>query len=146
MMKKRNGIIVVMKVLNILFIILFLFSAVVQYNDPDPYIWMPIYLYGALLCFLALKKRYNIILYITGLLVYISYAGYLFFEKNGVLSWINEHNSENIVQSMNATKPWIEETREFFGLLILIIALTTNIIWLSRTRSIIDHKISVLHK
>ncbi len=126
-----------MKVLNILFIILFLFSAVLQYNDPDSYIWMPIYLYGALLCFLALKKRYNIILYITGLLVYSSYAMYLFFEKNGVLSWINEHDSENIVQSMKATKPWIEETREFLGLMILIVALITNMIWLSHKKGLL---------
>lgn len=38
------------------------------------------------------------------------------------------HNSENIVQTMKATKPWIEETREFFGLLILITVLTVNMI------------------
>ncbi len=125
-----------MKVLNIFFIILFLFSAAVQYNDPDPYIWMPIYLYGALLCFLALKKRYNIFLYTIGLLVYTGYAVYLFYEKNGVLSWLNKHNAENILQSMKATKPWIEETREFLGLMILIIALITNMIWLSHKKGI----------
>jgi hypothetical protein len=31
---------------------------------------------------------------------------------------------------MKATKPWIEETREFFGLLLLILALVMNMIWL----------------
>lgn len=103
-----------MKVLNILFIVLFVLSAALQYNDPDPYIWMPIYLYGALLCFLAVKRRYNPVLYITGLLIYAGYAIYLFFEQNGVWSWAIEHDAENIVQSMKATKPWIEETREFF--------------------------------
>ncbi len=139
-----------MKVLNIFFIILFLFSAAVQYNDPDPYIWMPIYLYGALLCFLALKKRYNIFLYKIGLLVYTGYAVYLFYEKNGVLSWINNHNAESILQSMKATTPWIEETREFLGLLILIVALIINLIWLFRskgvTASISNSKSSILQK
>jgi len=30
---------------------------------------------------------------------------------------------------MKATKPWIEETREFGGLLILITALIINMVW-----------------
>lgn len=42
------------------------------------------------------------------------------------MSWYSEHNAENIVQSMKATKPWIEETREFGGLLLLITALGIN--------------------
>ena len=121
-----------MKILNVVFIILFLFSAALQYNDPDPYIWMPIYLYGAYLCYQALSKKYKPLLYYIGLSVYAGYAVYLFFDKNGVWSWAQEHGSENIVQTMKATKPWIEETREFGGLLLLIIALTANMIWLGR--------------
>jgi len=123
-----------MKVLNIIFVILFIFSAALQYNDPDPLVWISIYLYGALLCYLALKRKYNYSLFIIGLLAYTGYAVYLLFEKNGVLSWANDHNAENIVQSMKATKPWIEETREFFGLLILILALIINIIWFSKNK------------
>ncbi|HWJ27084.1 MAG TPA: hypothetical protein VNS32_11110 [Flavisolibacter sp.] len=33
---------------------------------------------------------------------------------------------------MKATKPWIEETREFLGLLLLVIALLVNSIWLRK--------------
>jgi flagellar biogenesis protein FliO len=40
---------------------------------------------------------------------------------------------------MKATKPWIEETREFFGLLILIVALIANMIWLSKTKRAATH-------
>src|SRR3989337_2381477 len=115
-----------MKVFNIIFIIVFIFSAALQYNDPDPYIWIPIYLYGAYLCYRAIARKYNPVLYVIGLVVYLGYAAYLFFDKQGVLSWAKEHQAENIVQSMQATKPWIEETREFGGLLILIIALVIN--------------------
>jgi len=121
-----------MKAFNVLFIIVFVLSAILQYNDLDPYIWMPIYLYGAYLCFLAVKKKYNPALYIAGLLIYTGYAVYLFFDKQGVLSWANEHDAENIVQSMQATKPWIEETREFGGLLMLIAVLLINMFWLKR--------------
>ena len=122
-----------MKYLNILFVILFVVSAALQYNDPDPYLWIPIYLYGALLCFLAIKRKYNQWMYLTGLAFYACYAVYLFFDKTGVLNWAQEHNAENIAQSMKATKPWIEETREFFGLMLLILALTGNMVWLTKS-------------
>ena len=105
-----------------------------QYNDPDPYIWMPIYLFTALLCFLALKRKFNPVLYVIGILVYSVYAAYLFFQEDGVLSWIQQHHSESIVESMKATKPWIEDTREFFGLLILIVVLVINMVWLSGSK------------
>jgi hypothetical protein len=122
-----------MKIFNIVFILVFILSAALQYNDPDPYVWMPLYLYGAFLCYQALRKKYHPVLYIIGFAVYVGYAVYLFFDKNGVVSWIKEHDAENIVQSMKATKPWIEETREFAGLLILIAVLICNTIWLRKT-------------
>ena len=121
-----------MKIFNIIFIILFIVSAALQYNDPDPYVWIPIYLYAALLCYWATRKRYNSALYAVGLVVYTGYAIYLFFNKTGVLNWVKEHQAENIVQTMKATKPWIEETREFFGLLIVIVVLIINVVWLRR--------------
>ena len=121
-----------MKILNIIFIIVFILSAALQYNDPDPYIWVPIYLYGAYLCYQAFNKKYNPVLYIIGLVIYLGYAIYLFFDKQGVLSWAGEHNAESITQTMKATKPWIEETREFGGLLILIVALVINMVWLKK--------------
>lgn len=124
-----------MKVFNVIFLIVFVLSAALQYNDPDPYIWVPIYLYGAYLCYRAIYKKYNPLLYIIGLVVYIGYALYLFFDAQGVLSWAKEHNAENIVQSMKATKPWIEETREFGGLLILVVVLVINMIWLTKTKN-----------
>lgn len=117
-----------MKVLNIIFILVFISSAALQYNDPDPYIWIPVYLFAAWLCYQSIKGIYRPGLYYTGLAVYILYALYLFFDKNGVLSWQQEHNAENIVQTMKAAKPWIEETREFGGLLICIAALLINMI------------------
>ena len=121
-----------MKIFNIVFVVLFIIAAALQHNDPDPYIWMPIYLYGAFLCYRAIKQKYNPLLYISGLLIYSSYALYLFIDKTGVLSWATKHNAENIAETMKASKPWIEETREFFGLVILIIVLLINISWLKR--------------
>jgi hypothetical protein len=136
-----------MKALNIFFIVLFIFSAALQYNDPDPYVWMPIYLFGALLCYWAMKKKFIPVLYIIGFIAYGGYAIGLIFHKTGVLDWIKEHHAENIVQTMKATKPWIEETREFLGLILLLVALTLNWFWLRkrvRKENRIVHR-SVIH-
>ena len=65
-------------------------------------------------------------------LIYAGYAVYLFFAEDGVLDWINHHNAENIAETMKATKPWIEETREFFGLVILIVVLAIDYIYAKR--------------
>jgi len=115
-----------MKIFNYFFCFVFIVFAALQYNDPDPYVWMPIYLYSAVLCYLAAKKRYYPKAYAIGIIVYLLYALYLFFDKTGVLDWAKEHGGENIAQTMKATKPWIEETREFFGLLILVVVLALN--------------------
>lgn len=123
-----------MKTFNIIFLVLFVISAGLQYNDPDPYIWIPIYLFAAYLCYLAIKKIYKPVLYIIGLSIYSVYALYLLFDSTGVLNWLTEHEAENIAQSMKATKPWIEETREFFGLLIVIIVLLIDLLWLRNNR------------
>ncbi len=123
-----------MKYVNYLFILYCLLAAALQYNDPDPYIWIPIYLYTAWLCLQAIRKQYRPALYITALVIYSVYAIYLLFDKTGVLNWAGEHNAENLVQTMKATKPWIEETREFFGLLLLIIILLTNMYWLRKKK------------
>src|SRR5215212_11751156 len=121
-----------MRIFNYVFIGIFILFAALQYNDPDPYIWIPIYLYAAFLCYRALRKKYNPVLYFIGLVAYVGYAVYLFFDKTGVLDWAEEYHAESITETMKATKPWIEETREFGGLLILIIVLLINFFWLRK--------------
>ena len=115
-----------MKIFNLFMILIFLISAALQYNDPDPLVWISLYLYGAVLSYLAIRKRFDFFRYLAGFLVFSGYALYLFFAGDGVLSWLTEHNAENIVQSMKATKPWVEQTREFGGLLILLATLGLN--------------------
>jgi hypothetical protein len=115
-----------MKIFNLIFCVLFVLFAALQYNDPDPYIWMPIYLYSAALCYQAAQKKFYPKAYLVGIVVYAAYSIYLFFDKTGVLDWVREHNSESMVQTMKAEKPWIEESREFFGLMILIVVIGIN--------------------
>lgn len=122
----------VMKIFNLLFAILFLIFAGLQYNDPDPYVWIPIYLYAAILCWLAARNKFYPTAYLVGITIYAAYALYLFFTSDGVLDWIEKHNAENIAGSMKASTPWIEDTREFFGLFITIAVLAVNWIYAKR--------------
>jgi len=115
-----------MKIFNSIFLLLFVLSAVLQYNDPDPALWILIYLFGAMNCYFAIRKHQYPRLTLAGFILLLVYAVYLFFDKDGVLTWLIEHQAENIAGSMKASSPWIEETREFFGLMILISVLLIN--------------------
>ena len=116
----------ILLILNVIFFISFLGFAYVNLNDKDAYIWVPIYTLPAILCGLAVfDKTYPTInLFVMGF--YVAYAIYLFFAKDGVLDWFTKYNRKSIVESMQATKPYIEQTREFFGLLIVTGALALN--------------------
>ncbi len=123
-----------MKIFNLLFCLAFIAFAALQYNDPDPYLWVPIYLYAAILCWLAFRDRFYPTAYIIGIVLYTIYAIYKIFDKNGVIDWLTKHRAENIAETMKAEKPWVEETREFFGLAILIIVLLINYFYARRRR------------
>jgi len=114
---------VLLRIFNIFFCFVFIVFAALQYNDPDPYVWMPIYLYAAVLCWLAFRKRYFPRAYLLGITIYGVYAVYKFFDENGVWDWATKHHFANIADTMKAEQPWVEETREFFGLVILIVVL-----------------------
>jgi len=121
-----------MRTFNIIFCIVFVLFAALQYNDPDPYVWVPIYMYTAVLCWLAFRNQFYPKAYLLGIAVYAVYAVYKVFDQNGLIDWITKHNAENIAETMKAQKPWIEETREFFGLVILIVVLLINYLYAKR--------------
>jgi len=122
-----------MKAFNIFFCLIFIVFAALQYNDPDPLLWVPIYMYTAVLCWFAVRKRYFLKAYLFGIIVYGGYAIYKVFDPNGLLDWLNLHHAENIAETMKAQKPWIEESREFFGLVILTGVLSVNYFFAKRT-------------
>lgn len=123
-----------MKIFNIVFAVLFVIFAGLQYNDPDPWLWIPIYLYAAVLCWLASKNKFYPKLILGGVAFYALYGIYLFFEKDGVADWITEHDAENIAQQMKASTPWIEDTREFFGICLVTFALLMNYFYAKRKK------------
>lgn len=121
-----------MKIFNIFFCFVFIVFAALQYNDPDPYVWIPIYMYTAVLCWLAFRNKFYPRAYIVGIIVYAVYAVYKVFDQNGLIDWMTKHQAEDIAATMKAEKPWIEESREFFGLVILIAVLLIDYFYAKR--------------
>ncbi len=116
----------VLIVLNVVFCLSFLVFAWFNLNDNDSWLWVPIYLAASVFCGLAGFGMFFPVPYLFLIGFYLIYAAILFFSKDGVKDWIVEYNRPSITESMQATKPYIEQTREFFGLLIISAALALN--------------------
>ncbi|MDR3712285.1 MAG: transmembrane 220 family protein [Puia sp.] len=116
----------ILTILNVIFLVAFLGFAYVNLNDIDAWLWVTIYMVAAVGCGLAIFKKYYPLGYLLAMAFYLVYAAILFFSKDGVKDWIVKYNKPSLVETMQATKPYIEKTREFFGLLIITGALAIN--------------------
>ncbi len=113
-------------ILNIIFCLAFLLFAWFNLNDKDSWMWVPIYVAASICCGLAAFGLNYPQAYLFLIAFYMTYAVALFFSKDGVRDWIVVYKQPSITESMQATKPYIEKTREFFGLLIIASALAIN--------------------
>jgi hypothetical protein len=108
-----------MKVINLTLTVLFILFAVVQYNDPDPYIWVPIYLFVAGICYYASKRQFNQTVILVG---GIPIALYMIAYIPDFVDWI-KMGMPSIVETMKANKSYVELTREFGGLVVCVAVL-----------------------
>lgn len=116
----------ILLLINVIFCLSFTGFAYVNLNDKDSWLWVPIYMAAAICCGLAAAHFFYPYIYLALIAFYLIYAIKIFFAKDGVRDWIIKYNKPSLVESMQATKPYIEQTREFFGLLIITAALLIN--------------------
>lgn len=111
-----------MKAANLIFGLLFLLFAIVQYNDPDPWLWILLYAFVAgILLFAAFNKR-NQWVPLVGIAICTIWLISLLPE---FINWLNM-GMPNIAGSMKTEEPHIEYTREFLGLGISILVFALN--------------------
>lgn len=103
-----------MKILNGILALIFLLFAYWQLNDPDALTWVIVYLLVAGVSGYAIFKKIDrrILLFLLTLFLFytLSYTPY-------IIAWIQQ-GMPSIADEMKASTPYIEYTREFFGLLI----------------------------
>jgi hypothetical protein len=119
-----------MKIFNLIFAFIFLIFAALQYNDPDPYLWIPIYGAMVVVCTLAAFKIYN-----RWAIIILS-AGYITFSFtywNSVAEWLAQpHLSVLFDEGMKMQYLYVEEAREFLGLWICIAVLVIDYFFLRK--------------
>lgn len=101
-----------MKIVNIGLSLLFVLFAVVQYNDPDPWLWIAYYIMVAVFCGLtAFQKFYKIPL----LIALLGTAFWIGMLVPDFVAWLRD-GMPSIVGTMKAESKYIELVREFLGL------------------------------
>jgi hypothetical protein len=108
------------KIISFIFFGLFVWSAMIQLNDPDPYHWFAIYLLVAIIHIVVLFKPLSkklLWVVIVGLLAY-SFYHFAYF-----MDWLQIDEKAEIFGEMVYEKPYLEGTREFLGLLICALSL-----------------------
>lgn len=112
-----------MKIVNIVFGSLFVLSAILQYNDPDPFLWIVIYLYAGMICFLGYFGKLTKRTLVIGMVLFAFYAATLI---PGFYTWLTGGNQGEIFGEMSANRMYVEETREFLGLVICLVIFGFN--------------------
>jgi len=110
-----------------LWIFLFVLFAAVQVNDPDWYLWIPIYLVPAIIAFLAWRGIYyrKVMSIVAG----FYYVGGVYLFPSSVKEWLL---SEEKAKGLAMNVPFIEEARESLGLFICLICLLGYVWWSKR--------------
>jgi len=100
-------------VANVVMFFLFLVCVALQYNDPDPYIWMPMYGAAALACWLRWRGRAHRVVSLLVGLVALAWA---------LANWsdvVGRVPFTDMFAAWKAMTPESEVAREFGGLMII---------------------------
>lgn len=115
-----------MRIIHFILAVMFLTFAFVQVNDPDPVVWILIYGSMAVLSIMAIFEFYPK-KFIIGLLVL--FLLYSIVYVPGVMEWMRKDNKAMLFDDLAKMQfPYIEEAREFLGLVICIAVLVMFII------------------
>lgn len=108
------------QVINGVFFVAFTLFAILQINDPDPIIWVTLYAGVAIISLIGNFRT------VPRKFIYALFFGYLIFAAYHFLYFIDFlqiDNKEELFGEMVYEKPYLEGTREFFGLVLAAFAL-----------------------
>ncbi len=117
-----------MKILHFTLAVLFLAFTIVQFNDPDPLLWILIYGAMVAVCLMAAFNMFytKVMMVQSGL-----YLVYCILLWSGVSQWFASEDKAMLFDDLAKMQyPYIEESREFLGLAICLVVLSLYL-WLS---------------
>jgi len=120
-----------MKYVYLLLAVIFALFAYWQFNDPDPWLWVPTYGWVAVLCGMAAAGRFHKVLLIATAVVL---GGWMLTMVPGFVDWISM-GAPTITGSMKAESPYVELVREFLGLMIAVVAVVFLLVQRARTEA-----------
>ncbi len=109
---------------GILFVLFGLF-AIVQINDPDPFLWVMIY---GVTGVTALLRIFGIFQRTMVMIILVLIGIYALLHLPSFWYWLTHSNKSALFGEMIYDKPHIEGTREFLGLVIAAIGLGVQFI------------------
>lgn len=114
-----------MKIVNLILAVMFLAFAFVQINDPDPILWILIYGFMAVICIL---DAYNYSSKLVMIVLLVGFSGYCIWLLPGMREWLAQDDKTVLFDDIAKMQhPYIEESREFLGLLICIVVLAIHL-------------------
>jgi hypothetical protein len=115
-----------MKIVNLVLAVMFLAFAFLQINDPDPVLWILIYGAMAVICVLAAFKIYSRLAIIILLVGFMAYSAVFI---PGLKEWLAQDDQSVLFDDLAKMEhPYIEESREFLGLVICIVVLGLQLV------------------
>ncbi len=106
-----------MKIKHYIVSFLFLVFAAVQYNDPDPWLWILLYLFVAAIPLLYIKgSLHSKVLGLIMIPLFLKTSLYV----PDLMQWVRA-GMPTITGSMQAESPHIELIREFFGMVLCLV-------------------------
>jgi|SRR6185436_4648064 len=99
---------------NVIMLLMFVFSTVVQFNDPDAPVWIAVYAAAAVLSWLEIRRRTPLWAPLTLLAITVLWSGYIGRRVHGIafFSLFSQWEMKDI---------HVEEAREMYGLLIVAV-------------------------
>lgn len=119
-----------MRYVNLAVAAVFAWCAILQYNDPDPWLWIAVYAAATVVAALAAFGRYPLPALAALSLVCLVWMSALF---GGVLDFIAQDDPGQLFTGMSPDRPYVEQTREFGGLGIILLGCIAYA-WLGRHR------------
>ena len=102
-------------VANAVMLLAFIFSVIVQFNDPDPLLWAAIYAGAAVACGLELRRRTPLLLPASVAAVALAWAATIAPRVIGQVRFAS------MFAEFEMANAGVEESREMYGLVLIAI-------------------------